>query len=431
MGGAYIHKPNYTNLMSQGIQTRQGYDALEQQAALHGRTSMGGGGKAFAKKEPKKTRAEEEKDKETDTITKDKTKSETEQTKANTEKTKAETQMIKAGTDKVGKKKKGKSGGRILKDGETVSDLEQAKTADYQSKADLNQMKAKKVEKETEQIGQAKALNDLQKANLEKKQLEIMTNKRVAAVSFLGSVNKESYSSYRGDMIEKGLLQERDLPTNEEYQAYSIVEENKWKSNLRNEKISNRDVTAAKNADLAKERHQLNKDHQQDARYAGTLKRLDTKSDGEIASLSPREQQEYYDAEANLDQNAMTLGRKTYLTPAIQEQIRSQDGNKNLTTKQMQIILNKTNAKNKRIDGYALENSANPDIVAQLMERDGMAEIQIKRALARNGINFEKNKKIFIKEKIDIGLQSGLSIPQARQRAFSSYLEKLNQSRGM
>jgi len=422
---AYIHRPNSTNLMMQGIKTRQGYDALEQQAMLHRGGSSRVSGRAFAKEKQKKTREEERSAKEADKIGK-------ERAKAGTEKIKAETRMIKAGIDGTKKKgtKKKSIGGFIKNDGE-VSGLDKAKTADYQSKADLNQMKMRKVEREIEDIGQAKELNDLEKANLEKKQLDIMTNKLNVARSYLGNVNKVTFSSYRGDMINKGILQEHQIPTDEEYQAFSTVEENQWKSNFKNEKISNRDITAAKNADLAREKYQSNKDHKQDALYAGTIKRLTAKSDGDIAFLSESDQQKYYDAEANLDQSSMTLGRKIYLTPAIQEQIRSQYGNEDLTTKQMQTLLNKTNVKNKRIDGYALKNSANPDIISQYMERDGMTEIQIRRALANNGIKFEKNKDNFIKENIKIGIQSGLSIPQARQRAFSSYLEKLNQSRGM
>jgi len=408
--------------MSQGINTRRGYDALEQQAALHGRGNLSGR-PAFIKEKPKKTRSEEKSGKEAEQIGK-------ERARAGTEKIKAETEMIKAGT-KAGRKTKSKSGGRILKNGEEVeSDLDKAKTADYQSKAYLNQMKAKKVQRETEEVGNAKELNKLQEANLNLKELEIAKNKRNVAVGFLSSVDKVSYASYRQDMLEKGWLPERDLPTNEEFQTYSTVDINKWKSNLKNVELSLKDVVNQKKLQLSHKKFALSESKRKDRLNENILKRLNKKSQGNIASLSSGEQQQYYEAASKLDNNNSVLGRKIFLTPDLQDQYRAQTGNENLTVKEMQKMVNRKNAANKRVDDYALKNNANDEIVAQYVERDGRSETEVRRALARNGINFEKRRGYFVRKMMREDSRT-MPIPEARKKAFSSYLEQLNRLRGM
>ena len=280
--------------------------------------------------------------------------------------------------------------------------------------------------------GQEEALSRLESANINKKELDIATNKAKAAKGFMNGVTKKEYGSFKTWLDENEMLPKMLTPTVAEAENMSELELQQKLSKIGGYEVTNKEINDSKKTKLARETFQLKQEAQQNKRHEQTLKRLEKKSDGDISFLSPKEQQSYYELEDKLNTSHQRLGGKMYLTPYRQEQIQAQYGNDQpMSRQQMQSVLNKKNAEMVKIDRYAMLNKANQDIINKIIERDGKTDVQVRRALAENGIKFEQSRKDFIKDLILSGTESGFSIPRARKNAFEAYLEKLNQSRGM
>jgi len=270
---------------------------------------------------------------------------------------------------------------------------------------------------------------DLAKYN--KTKLENAENRANAAKSFIPSVTKETYDSFY-DWNKKGdMLPTWSIPSKDEVKNMSIIEFNQKMSAVTDSRTTIKDIERKEKAELEKSRYELNVSIQRSKANEKTLKRLKEKSGEDINSLSYQDQQTYYRAEEELNSDYKKPGGKIYLTPSVEKKLQDQTGWwSSLSRKSMQDKLNIINRSNNQADKYAMQYKANQSMVDALANRDNRTEVEVRRALAKNAMKFQKSRKDIIKQSIMEGVNNNLTMTQAKKNAFDSYIEKLNQQRG-